>query len=166
MIRAAALALLLAGCVAAEAPVRESAAVGMTADGRGLQPNGTPLRIDFGRDEPGAVRAAAKLIGANPTERVVLEECGAGPMVSVRWANGFAMNFQYADFVGWSSEKKAGTPVAGTSGLQPGTPREALVGATFRQTTLGEEFTSGEVSGLVEGGEVRMIWAGTTCFFR
>jgi hypothetical protein len=138
----------------------------LTADGAGLQPNGSNLRIDFGRAEVGNVVAVSRLVGVVPVERVTRGDCGAGPISAVRWANGLTLNFQRDAFVGWTLAKGRGAPIQTSSGLAPGQPREALSEAQFRQTSLGLEFTAGGVSGHLNGDEVDLIWAGTTCFFR
>lgn len=162
--RALALFLTLGAC----SPVATSSpdAVGLHADGRGLQPLSTPLRIDFGRSEAGAVAAVTRLLGNGHVERVDQPDCGAGPIVAYRWANGLTLNFRKGAFVGWTSAKGRGSPVATTSGLVPGMPHTALAGASFQETSLGTEFSTGEIHGRVEGNNVDLLWAGVSCFFR
>jgi hypothetical protein len=163
--RAAALALLLGAC-AAPAAETQGPGPGLVLDAEGLHPAGSALRVDFGRAEAGTVAAVSKLLGAEPVETAANAECGAGPVKAVRWANGLTLNFQRGTFLGWVSEKGRGSAAATSSGLGPGTARAALQGARFEETSLGTEFEAGGVFGLVEGGEVRVIRAGVSCFFR
>ena len=165
MRRWAALALLLGACAAPAAETRAPAA-GLVLDAEGLRPAGSALRVDFGRAEAGTVAAVSRLLGAGPVETATIEECGAGPVKAVRWANGLSLNFQEGTFLGWVSGKGRGAAATTSSGLGPGTERAALQGARFEETSLGTEFEAGGVFGLIEGGEVRLIWAGVTCFFR
>ncbi|MDH3262867.1 MAG: hypothetical protein OEM24_02590 [Paracoccaceae bacterium] len=159
------LALLLGACAAPMAST-SAAAPGLVLDAEGLRPAGSALRVDFGRAEDGAIAAVSRLLGAGPVETAANAECGAGPVKAVRWANGLTLNFQRGAFLGWVSETGRGTAAAASTGLGPGTARAALQGARFEETSLGTEFEAGGVFGLVEGGEVRLIWAGVTCFFR
>jgi hypothetical protein len=162
---AAGLALLLGACAAPVAAPR-APAPGLVLDPEGLHPAGSALRVDFGRAEAGAVAAVSRLLGTGPVETTAMQECGAGPVKAVSWANGLTLNFQNGTFLGWVSQQGRGAPSATASGLGPGTARAALQGARFEETSLGTEFAAGGVFGLVEGGEVRLIWSGVTCFFR
>lgn len=92
-LRAAAAALLLAGC-AAQAPAPAGRLV--PAD-TGLNVEGTGLEIGFGRTMPGAVAAASRLIGRDPGRRT---EAGGGCEV-VAWRDGFEMHALGGAFVGW-----------------------------------------------------------------
>lgn len=156
--------VLLGACVASAEPPSE--AISVRADGGGLQPIGTPLRIDFGRAELGAVAAVSKLLMAQPVKRETTLECGAGPITAVSWSNGFTMNFQRDAFVGWTSTKARGNPVRTTSNIIPGQERALLGAITFQETSLGTEFQADDVFGLIKDEEVELLWAGTTCFFR
>ncbi len=134
----------------------------MRADGEGLQPDGTRLRIDFGRAEAGAVAATARLIGSQPSGREQPQGCGG--RVLVRWANGFAMTFAAGAFTGWTSGSGRGTPVATVTGLAPGQSAAALAGASFEDTPRGREFRAGDVRGRLDGEEIAVLWSGQPCF--
>ena len=152
------LLLALAACAAA-AP--GPAPRGLTLDAGGIQPSGTPLRVDFGRAQAGTIAAVSDLLGRPPAQVVTNPECGAGPVTSAVWPGAVTLNFRDGSFLGWVSE---GT--ATSAGLAPGTPRSALAGATFAVTSLGEEFAAGGVFGLLEGDRVAVVWSGVTCFIR
>lgn len=156
--------LALGACVAgAEPPLQQ---MGLRADSQGLQPIGIPLRIDFSRTEESTIASVSKLLGQPPKTRQLREECGAGPVTEVSWSNGLTLNFQNGDFLGWVTRKARGTPVATTSGIAPGLSRTDLVGASFKETSLGTEFETGQIYGLIQGDKVGMVWSGMTCFFR
>lgn len=158
------LLVALSACsVGAEAPVQSA---GLRADKNGLQPIGTALRIDFGRSEAGVVAAVSKLLGQQPTGRSINEECGAGRVTEVPWANGLTLNFQRGSFLGWTSRKERGAPVSTTLGLMPGQTQESLTAVSFKDTSLGSEFEADGVFGQVENSKVGLLWAGVTCFFR
>jgi hypothetical protein len=157
---AAAVALLLAAC----APAGTSGPrPGLTLDAEGIQPAGTDLRIDFGRAQQGTIEAVTRLVGARPAEITANAECGAGPVTAARWDRGPTLTFQDGTFLGWVSD---GSGPAATSGIGPGSPGAALAGATFSDTSLGTEFETDGIFGLVEGDRVVTLWSGLTCFFR
>ncbi len=169
MLRALVLLAVLAGCSATLAPVAKMRAGGLVPDDSGLQPAGSDLRIDFGRDKTGVVEAVSRVLGARPVSDVVNAECGAGPVNTVSWA-GLDLTFMDGDFLGWIVDDAALT-VAG--GLRIGQTRAALEAAgagPFRETSLGVEFESGGVFGLLDAGggdaPVTLLWSGLTCFFR
>lgn len=156
----AALAALLVLSACASAPEQPQIA-GLTPDRGGLQPAGTPLRIDFSRAESGAIDTVSRILGARPTGIVDQAECGAGPIRAVRWQSGLVMNFQDGDFAGWVVDAP-GLAVAGGYRVGMDAPDLAL-----RQTSLGQEFSDDGVFGLVrDGATVAALWSGVTCFFR
>lgn len=156
-------AALLAGCTLGT-PAPEPAApppAGLTPDAEGLQPAGTTLRIDFGRAQPGVIDAVTRLLGEGPASVTRNGECGAGLVTAARWTNGLTLNFLEGDFRGWVVDAP-GQPVAG--GLSVGAQAP---GVPLQDTTLGQEFQSGGVFGLVQdGATIDTLWSGTTCFFR
>ncbi len=169
MLRALVLAALLAGCTVAVGPVETGRGAGLVPDGGGVQPVGSDLRIDFGRDKAGVVEAVSRLVGARPSSDVTNAECGAGPVNTVSW-DGLDLTFMEGDFLGWIVDDPA---LAVAGGLRIGQTRAALEAAgagPFRDTSLGVEFESGGVFGLLEtdGGDapVTLLWSGLTCFFR
>lgn len=93
---------LLAGCAAAAlppAPRPEALVPGPS----GLAVRGTGLEIGFGRAEPGAVAAAARLLGP-PLGRV---PCEGEPGTVVRWPLGLALHFPEGGLSGWERDGRA-----------------------------------------------------------
>jgi hypothetical protein len=86
-------------------------------------------------------------------------------VTAASWRDGLTLNFQDGAFVGWVNTDPD-LPVAG--GFLPGMSRLSMPPVSFQVTTLGTEFGRGEISGLLTEGDgaIRMLWAGTTCFFR
>lgn len=104
---AALLVMFLAGCAAPVAPRSGvTPAVGLVPDTGGLQPNGTPLRIDFGRDMTGVITAVTRLKQAAPEPLYEVPGCG----VVLVWEDGLRLTFVAGDFRGWAlGERRAGT---------------------------------------------------------
>lgn len=165
--RAAAAALVLAGCAAAT-----PAPPGLVLDSGGLAPAGSELRVDFGRAQAGAVQAVARLLGRGPSSTERIGECGAGPVTLAGWDNGLSLLFQEGDFVGWLwvPGRAGAAPVATAPGLAPGDSRAtvaAVPGVRFVPTTLGDaEFVAGGLGGVIAGDTVLTLWAGVSCFSR
>ncbi|MEM1272596.1 MAG: hypothetical protein AAGF88_02200 [Pseudomonadota bacterium] len=138
-------------------------ATGTEFDAGGIQPAGTNLRIDFGRAQDGVVDTASQLFGAVPDRITEQSECGAGVVTAASWP-GVTLNFLDGDFRGWV----LAAPGLSAEGLTVGTPRAAINGVTFRETTLGTEFGRNGVFGLILPGEddVSLLWSGVSCFFR
>lgn len=102
------LALALAACAApppeaagatrpGEAPLRGA---GLVPDAGGLQPVGTALRIDFGREQQGVVAAVARLKDAAPAAAVATPGC-AGADTEIAWSDGLVLAFRRGTFIGW-----------------------------------------------------------------
>lgn len=97
------------------------------------------------------------------------QECGEGPLVSVRIPGQIDLMFQNDLLAGWMLINDAAlrTP----SGLGVGSPRAALTGegsVDFVDSGIGTEFSAGELFGLMseDGMTLQAIWLGTTCIFR
>jgi hypothetical protein len=58
--------------------------------------------------------------------------------------------------------------VVTNSGLSIGTRRSDIPAAVFTETSLGTEFQTAGVFGLLDdsGDQVAFLWSGLTCFFR
>jgi hypothetical protein len=110
--RGAALSLGIAACLAACTPSDPSRAPaqGLVPDSGGLQPNGTPLRIDFGRAESGVIPAVSRLLGEDPAFRGPLAGCS---LTAVRWSAGLTLWFDGGAFVGWTAVDPIGAGSAG-----------------------------------------------------
>ena len=157
-----AVSVALTGC--ARAP-EEPEIPPFTLDGNGLEPTISRLRIDFGRAQTGVIETVSRLIGTRPSSVTRATECGAGPMTIATWPGGLALNFVEDDFRGWTSFDPD-LPVAG--GLTPGLPRVDMPQTSFQVTSLGNEFNTGPISGILDPSEteIQQVWSGTTCFFR
>ena len=178
---------LLAACGGGESdtPDAEASAeatatpTGATASGDPVELRGDGIAVgsnaflfNAGRAEVETAAAAAfgeeGLKGKN-------EECGAGPVEMVQYANGLTLNFQDGKFVGWlarpGSEDAPGS-VATAGGVSPGDPAaeaEAMPGyEAMADSTLDGEFsTSDGIGGFTdETSGVVGLYAGTNCFFR
>lgn len=105
---AALLALVATACTAP--PTQNAAAIrpadgplrgaGVTPDANGLQPNGTSLRIDFGRAQEGVVAAVSRLKGQAPVSAGVPAGCATAD-AEVAWRDGLVLAFRRGTFVGW-----------------------------------------------------------------
>lgn len=137
----------------------------LALDGQGIRPTVSQLRIDFGRAQVGVIETVTRLLGEGPEQIVTTPECGAGPVTAATWEDGLTLNFQDGQFVGWVNTDR---DLAVAGGFRAGMPRLSMPQVSFQETSLGTEFARGDVYGLLgEGDEtVRLLWAGTTCFFR
>lgn len=190
-----AMALALAGCQSNADTVAEDAAPtasesvaaqsdsagaeaeqpGMLIDAAGLRQvdpaNGdTPLK-PFGSSRQEIDTIASEALGMKP-EISSNGECGAGPMDFSRYG-ALSLNFQDGKFVGWYLEGASDLETA--EGAELGMSKadlEKLYKVTpVEDSTLGDEFTTGDGSGgwlggFFEGGKVSSLYAGTNCFFR
>ena len=133
--------------------------------------SGSARPLSFGL--PAEQVLAAIEASRGPAERGTNEECGAGPMEFARWPDGLGLAFQDGVFVGWSLDDRAGGVLTTTSGIGPGSSRreiEEVYQVAVEETTLGTEFSVGEVSGLLDGpgpdARITNLWAGVACLFR
>ena len=161
--------LALAACGATTTTVTRSGPEKIRPDAGGIAIQNSDLRIDFGRAEAGAVEAVSRVLGAQPQSRSVNTECGAGPTTIVKYPQ-IDLLFLDGAFRGWVTQSN-GT-VTG-NGLSPGVPRRQLAEGAygpFRETSLGVEFETGGIFGLLPDGgadtPIELLWAGTSCFFR
>ncbi|MDP1963922.1 MAG: hypothetical protein Q8K93_17160, partial [Reyranella sp.] len=99
---------------------------------------------------------------------------GAGPIAFAQWPTGLNMLFQDGAFVGWSVNRDPAGKLTTLNGIGLGASRAALKAGYSdfqpQESTLGEEFTAGGLSGLLDGkgakARVEALWAGTSCVFR
>jgi hypothetical protein len=75
-----------------------------------LQPEGTPLRIDFGRAEAGVIPAVSRLLGDAPAFRGPVPGCS---LTVARWSDGLTLWFDRGTFVGWTASDTFGAGSAG-----------------------------------------------------
>jgi hypothetical protein len=140
---------------------------GLAAGMPGLHTNQS---FRFGLTKAEIVAAVAQMRSwETPSERN--GDCGAGPMEFVRFAT-LTLNIQNGFFVGWSLDgPRSAEPIEEEYELGIGTPRaeiDPLNGESIvRTTTLGEEFDSDGIHGLLSSNApdatVTALWAGTNC---
>ncbi|MBF9030654.1 hypothetical protein HKCCE3408_09625 [Rhodobacterales bacterium HKCCE3408] len=131
----------------------------------GMQQPGNPAVIAFGNDEPNILQLTVQITGDTP-EGGSNDECGAGPMTFASFLDDLTLNFEDGAFVGWISTDPT-IPIEG--GLRPGQPAPPATDVTYSETTLGTEFAQGDgIYGILteDGSQIRLMWAGTQCFFR
>ena len=138
-----------------------------------VDPNsGRARELAFGTERAVIERAVEAALGA-PVERGSNGECGEGAMDFARMPGGLLVWFQEGKFVGWFLDGRGGAKLTTASGIGVGSTRKALLDvydAEISESSLGEEFTAGELSGLLSGAEasakVTAIWSGQVCNFR
>jgi hypothetical protein len=155
-------ALLVAACVSVP---REPEPPILTLDAQGIRPTVSQLRIDFGRAQAGVIDTVSRLLDEGPETITTTPECGAGPITAAAWGDGLTLNFMDGSFVGWTSSDPE-LPVAG--GFRAGQPRLEMPQVSFQVTSLGNEFSRSDIFGILteDDTRIRLLWAGTTCFFR
>jgi len=159
------------------APVAETNAVA-AAPALNLAPDGLSLVLEsgsarmagFGMDRDVAVPMVSAALG-KPADTGRNDDCGQGPMDTVAFNGGLTMFFQEGKFVGWDLDDKSTLQTA--SGIGIGTTLKEIrdsITVTLDESTLGHEFASGEMGGLLSAatpaGKVTALWAGSTCQFR
>lgn len=134
--------------------------------------NGRARELTFGTERATVERAVAAALGA-PAERGSNGECGEGAMDFARMPGGLLVWFQEGKFVGWFLDQRDGATLTTASGIGIGSTRKALTSAydaEISESSLGEEFTAGQLSGLLSGTDtatkVTAIWSGQACNFR
>lgn len=154
----------------APAPV-PSAAAAVVLEGAGLRlPGASPPRtLAFDLAEAETIAALTKAFGRPPTERGENSECGGGSMNFADWEGELMVWFLDGRFAGWDSRGKLKT----LEGIGIGSSRAELAtlpGFEVEESTLGAEFRSGGLSGILESGapaaKVTSLWGGATCVFR
>ena len=158
-------------------PATPAAPVGAVAlDQEGLRlvsDSGSTRLVAFGTPTADTVAALSSVLG-NPADRSTNSDCGAGPTEFVSWPNDLDALFLDGKFSGWSAGSGSGGKVTTMDGLGVGSTRQQLAAALadlkVEETTLGIEFSAGEISGILDkdgpNGTVETIWGGTSCVFR
>ncbi|HMJ92782.1 MAG TPA: hypothetical protein VK472_01650, partial [Allosphingosinicella sp.] len=100
-------------------------------------------------------------------------ECGGGPLDYAVWADGLTLYFQEDKFAGWALDPRAEGAHATVTGIGPGSTRRDLEAAheiKVEETSLGTEFSAGELYGVLDGpkpeSKITNMWAGASCVFR
>jgi len=160
--------------LAAEAPAAEDRPLVNLAPGAlsFVDPNsGRAVELAFGTERAVVERAVEAALG-KAAERGSNGECGEGAMDFARMPGGLRVWFQEGKFVGWFVDDAA-AKLSTASGVGVGSTRKDLTGAydaKIAESSLGEEFTAGDLSGLLSGAgptaKVTAIWSGQVCNFR
>jgi hypothetical protein len=129
--------------------------------GDGLRVGQTGKEIGFGRAEAGAVTAAVKLMGRQPTSRQTLRECRAGPIDTAHWDTGITMYFTSGDFVGWATSAPG---LRSAKGVGVGDTAAEVSARTGLAATPGAVRVQDDITLLFDAdGRVTRLRAGTTC---
>lgn len=159
------------------APPAEASKVSVSLDPEGLRlivnETGSTRLLAFGRPTAEAVEVLSGVLG-QPASRSTNAECGAGPTEFVEYGNGLSALFLDGKFSGWSADRESADLLTFMNGVGVGSTRQQLTenfaDLKVEESTLGLEFTAGEVSGLLDQdgptGKVTALWAGTSCVFR
>lgn len=130
---------------------------------------GASRLLAFGVGQPATVAALSAALGAEPIEQAEVDDCNAS---HVRWGQGLGAWFTVGHFAGWSVGDGA-SGLATAAGVKPGSTRaelESAYDATVFESSLGTEFTAGEMGGVLDShaADARVIhlWAGSTCIAR
>jgi hypothetical protein len=188
---AAVLCALLAACSPAEeapatanamaeaapapaAPVAKTPLLNLTPEGLALvdPDSGSSRALAFGLDRAAVSQAVGIARGAGEGEGTN-GECGVGPLDFADFRGGLTLWFQDGKFAGWALGKDGAADLRTAAGLGIGSTRtelEAAYAATVNESTLGQEFTAGGLSGILSSpapdGRVEALWAGVDCVFR
>ncbi len=144
-----------------------------TIEGEGLRvfvvSTGAARPLPFGSDSALVHNVVNRVAHAAPIEEGAGGDC---PGSFARWENGLTVRYLDGRFVGWSLRGGDFT-VTTVSGAGIGTTRAQLEDAVdirVRTTSLGTEFTAGDLAGLLEradsNGQVTNMWAGEMCIAR
>ena len=148
----------------------------LSLEGEGLRAfteQGSARPLPFGMAQDMTLTAVSTLLGADTPAVTTNSECGAGPMQFAEYPNGLQLAFQDDKFVGWFLDESGLTTADGV-GVGVGSTRTELGSARVVEmipdSTLGEEFSSGELGGFLTSeapdATVESLYAGMTCFFR
>ncbi len=154
--------------------VAPNTAAKLALDGEGLRiftvATGSSRAIPFGIGKAEALSMLESVQGAAPKDQGENVDCGATTAI---WQDGLTVWFARDRFVGWSLAS-ADSSLSTAGGLKVGTTRAELENgasvARIAKSSLGEEFTAGDVSGLLDSADtdarVANLWAGAVCIAR
>ncbi len=131
---------------------------------------GSARAISFGTAQ---AQTLAALAFRGPPGTGTNQECGAGPLAYASGPDGLQLWFQDDAFAGWALDGRTEGAITTAAGIGPGSTRadlDSAYTATVAQSTLGTEFSAGELFGLLngagQGAKVTNMWAGVSCNFR
>lgn len=156
-----------------DVPAAGGAEVVLALEGEGLRVfnalSGAARPIPFGSAMDSTLDILRRVQGVEPREQGENPDCGAH---YATWEGGLTTWFDDDRFVGWSVRDGDGTLTTAT-GVGLGSTRAEWESSYVVQqfnSTLGVEFTAGEMAGLFESGEpdarVVNLWAGHVCIAR
>lgn len=147
----------------------------LAVDGEGLRlfdrATGSARVLAFGQARAAVLGPLEKLRGTAATG--TNQDCGAGRVAYANWADGLSLVFQDGRFAGWGLDGRAAGAITTAAGIGPGSTRAQLADAyavTVAQSSLGTEFMTGGMSGVLDGAGTRAkitdMWAGVSCVAR
>lgn len=156
-------------------PVEDTESL-LALSGDGLQlvgdQSGSTVTLAFGTDMAVVENALTELLG-EPIESGENTDCGSGPQMITQWPNGLTVHAADDEFIGWSASSNTDADLTTIAGVGIGSTRGALEAAytvEVIESTLGTEFYTGDLFGLLSSAEpnatVTDLWAGTVCNFR
>jgi hypothetical protein len=151
-------------------PDRGAPGVVLRPDGLEITGGGAPRRLAFGEGQAGVVTEAGAVLGP-PRNGGMQEECPAGPLYQTTFT-ALQLVFQDSAFVGWAAQRPSALRTA--EGIGPGSTlteiRAAYPAATVDQTSLGTEFSAGDLYGVFADSagseDLEILFAGINCIFR
>lgn len=149
----------------------------LALSGEGLQlvsGGGSTALVPFGGSQDSTIKSISWALEATAGAPTVNEECPSGPLTFVEWPGGLTALFEDGKFVGWSLGHGDTTKITTVAGIGLGSTRAQLVaatpGTTIEETSLGQEFASGDIYGILDGSgpnaKIDALWGGTSCVFR
>ncbi len=148
----------------------------LALSGEGLQlvgdQTGSTDTLAFGSEMDLVENAVTSILG-EPLETGENSECGSGPQTITQWPRGLVLHAANGEFIGWSARPDTDETLTTMAGVGIGSTRsdlEAAYTVEVFESTLGTEFSTGELSGILASTEtdavIENLWAGTTCNFR
>ncbi len=155
----------------ASGPDQGAPAIVLAPDGLDVTGGGAPKRLAFGGRQASVLADVGAVLG-QPREQGMQEECPAGPLYHVAFAQGLDLQFRDSAFVGWFARQ--GSTLRTAQGVGPGSTlgqlKAAYPATTVQETSLGSEFAAGELYGVLanpsDAGAVEVMFAGINCIFR
>ncbi len=157
--------LILTAALTACAPMDEPGRVVLAPDGIVVSAPGRLEQIPFGTPREQVEQQVGETLGTRPVQSSN-PDCEEGPADISRWA-GLELLFRDGAFDGWftTAPTSPRSPEGIGVGVREATLRDAYA-TEVRATSRGRQFSAEGFSGLIDGGEVSALWAGTPCLAR